>query len=192
MVSTRPLICKSSSPCTNPLVIVPCTPIRVGITVTFMFHSFFSSPRKSTYYLSICSLSVLPCGLPERQDPLFSRFSFFCRLSLGLVVRLFVSTLTLSWSLARPLTPFLYTCILSTFYLGLQGLRHHHEFLCSLVHLLKFISSPEYLTRDIAQVSFYYYYHYYYYYYYYYYYFNDNNNLMNLKKVSKRIYIWTC
>ena len=38
MVSTCPLISKSSSLFTNPLVIVPSTPITIGITVTFLFH----------------------------------------------------------------------------------------------------------------------------------------------------------
>ena len=36
MVSTRPLISKSSSPCTDPLVTVPRAPITIGITVTFI------------------------------------------------------------------------------------------------------------------------------------------------------------
>ena len=40
MISTSPLISKSSNPCINPLVTVPSAPITVGITVTFMFHSF--------------------------------------------------------------------------------------------------------------------------------------------------------
>ena len=38
MVSTRPLISKSSSPCINPLVIV------LSASITFMFHSFFLIP----------------------------------------------------------------------------------------------------------------------------------------------------
>ena len=54
MVSTRPLISKSSSSNTNPFVIVPSVPI--GITVSFMFHSFFSSLARS-WYLSLFSLS---------------------------------------------------------------------------------------------------------------------------------------
>ena len=43
MVSTRPLISKFSSPCTNPLV---TEPITIGITVTFIFHIFFYSLAK--------------------------------------------------------------------------------------------------------------------------------------------------
>ena len=39
--STRPLSSKSSSPCTNSLVTEPKALIMIGITVTFMFHSFF-------------------------------------------------------------------------------------------------------------------------------------------------------
>ena len=43
MVSIRPLISKSSGPCTNPLVTVPIAPSTTGIIITFMFHSFFNS-----------------------------------------------------------------------------------------------------------------------------------------------------
>ena len=46
MVSTRLLISKSSSPCTNHLVIVPNAPITVGTTITFIFHSFFQFSSK--------------------------------------------------------------------------------------------------------------------------------------------------
>ena len=55
MVSTRPLISKSSSSCTNPLVTVPSAPITIGNTVTFMFHGFFSCLARSKY-LSLFSL----------------------------------------------------------------------------------------------------------------------------------------
>ena len=41
MASTCRLISKFSSPCTSPFVAVPRAPITIGITVTFMFHSFF-------------------------------------------------------------------------------------------------------------------------------------------------------
>ena len=44
-VSTHPIISKSSSPCTNPLVtITKGAPITIGITVTFMFHIFSQFP----------------------------------------------------------------------------------------------------------------------------------------------------
>ena len=41
MASTRPLIFKPSSPCTNLLVTVPSAPITIGITVTYIFQIFF-------------------------------------------------------------------------------------------------------------------------------------------------------
>ena len=47
MVSYRPPTSKSSSPFSNPLITVPNTPITIGIIVTFMFHSFFSSFERS-------------------------------------------------------------------------------------------------------------------------------------------------
>ena len=56
MVSSRIFISKSSGPIINPLVTVLSEPITIGITVTFMFHSFFSSLARSRY-LSFFSLS---------------------------------------------------------------------------------------------------------------------------------------
>ena len=56
MVSTCPLISKSSSLCTSPLVTVPRAPITIGTTITSMFHSFFQFPRRS-WYLSFFSFS---------------------------------------------------------------------------------------------------------------------------------------
>ena len=56
MASTRPFISKSASPFDYPLVTVPSTQITIGITVTFMFHSFFRSLARSQY-LSLFSLS---------------------------------------------------------------------------------------------------------------------------------------
>ncbi len=41
MVSASPLIFKSPNPFTNPLLTVPSVPITFGITVFFMFYSFF-------------------------------------------------------------------------------------------------------------------------------------------------------
>ena len=56
MVSTRPLICKSSRPFNNSSVTVPKAPIAIGKNVTFMFHCFFSSLTRSRY-LSFFSFS---------------------------------------------------------------------------------------------------------------------------------------
>ena len=49
MVSTRPPTSKSSSPFSNPLVTVPNAPIKIGMIVTCMSHSFFNSLEKSRY-----------------------------------------------------------------------------------------------------------------------------------------------
>ena len=56
MVSTCPLISNSSSPFTNPLVIVLSALITIGIIITFMFFCFFSSLVRSRY-LSLFLLS---------------------------------------------------------------------------------------------------------------------------------------
>ena len=56
MVSTRLPTSKSSSLFNNPLVTVPKAPITIGIIVTFMFRSFFSSLKRSRY-LSLFSHS---------------------------------------------------------------------------------------------------------------------------------------
>ena len=55
-VSTCHIISKALGPCTNLLATIPRAPITIGITVTFMFHSIFSSPARS-WYLSLFSLS---------------------------------------------------------------------------------------------------------------------------------------
>ena len=56
MVSTHALISNPLSPITNPLVTVLSAPITIGITVTFIFHSFFSSQARSRY-ITLFSLS---------------------------------------------------------------------------------------------------------------------------------------
>ena len=58
MVSNRPLFSKSYSPCSNPLVTVPSALITIGVTVTFTFHSFFSSLARINYLLLLL-LSLL-------------------------------------------------------------------------------------------------------------------------------------
>ena len=75
MVSTRPLISKSSSLCTNPLLTLPSTPTIIDSTVIFIFYSFLSSLARSRYYLSFRFPLVLPC---KRQSLLFGWFSSQC------------------------------------------------------------------------------------------------------------------
>ena len=70
IVSTHPHISKSSSLCTNPMVTVPSRPI------TFMFHSFSVLKQGLGTHIAFC-FTILPYGQPERQSPLFGRFSFF-------------------------------------------------------------------------------------------------------------------
>ena len=87
MVFTRSLISKSSSPCTNPLVTVLRASIKIGITVTFMFHSFFS-PLARSRYLSLFSLSfsfTLWSAGTAKSAIRHVLFHFFL-LSLGLIV----------------------------------------------------------------------------------------------------------
>ena len=56
MVSTRPLISRSPRSCIKTLGTVPSTLTTIGITLTFIFHSFFSSLARSRH-LSFFSLS---------------------------------------------------------------------------------------------------------------------------------------
>ena len=83
IVSTFPLISKSPSPCTNPVVTLLSAPITIGNTVTSMFHSFYFQflLQGVNTYVAFGFPSVLPCGQPERQSPLI----FVC-ISLVLVV----------------------------------------------------------------------------------------------------------
>ena len=86
MVSSRPVISKSSSPCTNPLVTVLRAQNSIDIVVTFMFHSFFNYLARSRY-LSLFSHSFnLLCG------PQSCNFSLFCWL-LFTPLEFFTSTL---------------------------------------------------------------------------------------------------
>ena len=57
-VSSRLLISKSSSACTNPWMTVPSAPVTIGIAVTFKLYSFFSS-LPGFRYLSLSAGSFL-------------------------------------------------------------------------------------------------------------------------------------
>ena len=91
MVSTRPLISKSSSLSTNPLVTVPRAPITIGITVTFMFHSFSVLKQGLSTYLFSFSFSFTQWSPGTAKSFIrlffFSFFFFFVVVdSLDLVV----------------------------------------------------------------------------------------------------------
>ena len=58
ILSTCPLISKSSNPFTNFLWFVPSAPTTIGITITFMCDFFFSSLGRSKY-LYLFSLSFI-------------------------------------------------------------------------------------------------------------------------------------
>ena len=70
MFSTRLVITKSSSPCTNPLVTVLRTRITNGIIVTFPLLGRGAHP-------SFHILSVSFYGPPGQQSPQLFNFSFF-------------------------------------------------------------------------------------------------------------------
>ena len=89
MISTRPLISKSSSPFNNPLVIVPKAPITNGIIVNSMFYSFFNSLARSRY-LSFFSHSfsfILWSAGTAKSTILQVLFFFFFFFVLLIIIR---------------------------------------------------------------------------------------------------------
>ena len=86
LVSTRPPTSKSSSPFSNPLVIVPNAPITIGIIVTFMFM-FFQFPSKVELFIFLFTFfqfySVVSRN--NKVDYFASSFFFCCWLLLSLV-----------------------------------------------------------------------------------------------------------
>ena len=62
IVSTRPPTSKSSRPFNNPLVIVPKAPITIGTIVTFMFHSFFNSLARLSFFLHCFRFTLWSAG----------------------------------------------------------------------------------------------------------------------------------
>ena len=73
MVSTHPLISRSSSPFNNSLVTVPRALITIGTILTFIFYPFFQSPNKAKV---LHFLSTLLIGQLGQQSPQFGKFSF--------------------------------------------------------------------------------------------------------------------
>ena len=92
MVSARPPISNSSSPITKPVGTVPSAPITIGISVTIMFHSSFSSLARSKYS-SLFSFSLILWSVETVKSTIQLNLSFFFFLqSLGLVFQLWVNS----------------------------------------------------------------------------------------------------
>ena len=64
MVSTRPVISKSSSLCINPSVTVARAPVVTGIIVTLMFHSVFTVVFLSLLFFFLIFLVYVVLLLP--------------------------------------------------------------------------------------------------------------------------------
>ena len=76
MVSTRPVISKSTSPSTNPCITVQSEPITMDINVTFMFHSLLITYQGRGAYFSFRFLLILQCSQSGQQIQQFYKFSF--------------------------------------------------------------------------------------------------------------------
>ena len=86
MVSTHPLISKPTSPCTNPLVTVPRALFTIDVTITFMFHSFFSSLARFSYLFFFLLSFIFTLWSSWTAKPTNWPVLFFRLLLLGLVV----------------------------------------------------------------------------------------------------------
>ena len=86
MVSTHPLISKSSCPCINLLVTVSRAPTIIGISVTFMFHSFFDSLTRSRYLSFFWFSFNFTLGSAGTAKSTIRQVLFFCWLLQGVLV----------------------------------------------------------------------------------------------------------
>ena len=86
MVSSRPLIFKSSNPFNNPLVTVPRAPITISLIVTFIFHSFFQFPCK--VQVLILLFTFFKCYSVVSRDSNFASFLFLFIKETGLLTEI--------------------------------------------------------------------------------------------------------
>ena len=83
IVSTRPPTSKTSSPFNNPLVTVPSAPITIGIIVTFLFHSLFTSLAKvEVLILLFTFLSFILCSVGTAKSTILQVLFF-----LSIIIR---------------------------------------------------------------------------------------------------------
>ena len=78
MVTTRPVISKSSSPFINPLVTVPRAPITIGKTVIFMFHNFFQFPSKAQVLIFLFTFFQFYSVVSRDSKVTILQVLFFC------------------------------------------------------------------------------------------------------------------
>ena len=87
MISTCPLISKSSSLFNNPLVTVLKAPIAIGIIVTFMFYSFFYSLARSKYLsFFLLSFSFILWSAGTAKSTILQVLFFVCVIFVVVVV----------------------------------------------------------------------------------------------------------
>ena len=91
MVSNCFLISKSFSPCIYPLVTVPRAQISVGITISFMFHSFYKFSSKVQVLIFLFAFFQFYSVVIRDSKVNNSASYFFSWLLLGLVVWLRLS-----------------------------------------------------------------------------------------------------
>ena len=134
MFPTRPPTSKFSRTLGNPLVTVQNAPITIGITVSCMFHSFFSIPLQGRgTYPSFHIISVLFCGLPGQQSWHIGNFYFF--IGSGLLAEI-------SWSVCM-LKSHRSLCVLFSRTVG--GLSIYHLLVWSnlnFLHISQWITLP--------------------------------------------------
>ena len=82
MVSTCPHIFKSSNPCTNLLVTVLSMPFTTVITITFLFHSFFS-PLARSRYLSLFAFFLFYLVVSQKVKVHYSASFLFLLLTIS-------------------------------------------------------------------------------------------------------------
>ena len=103
MVYTCPLISMCSSPSTKSLVSLLRTPIKIGITVIFMFHSFLSPLAKFKYlFFFLLSFNFTSLG---RQSQQFCRFIIIIMIVIIHSLQLFTSALADGFSLESEWQP---------------------------------------------------------------------------------------
>ena len=72
-MTRKELLLRKTKQSTKTLVIVPSTPITIGITVAFKFHSFITSQTRSRYLSLFAFFYFHSGGLPGQQSPPFGR-----------------------------------------------------------------------------------------------------------------------